>query len=168
MTKKSRNGILLVSVCVSLMWAACTQERQPCLEPKLVSLNLGVYKTQIDTGGNVIITDSVLPYGTLYALDTNRITETYAAPSSKFPFYLSPVSNECTWLIAPDTLSAGDTLRFYYTRKLTFLSNACGYTYYYNIDSVRKGANSRIDSLILANSNVTNNVNIEHVKIFFH
>src|ERR1700748_1354936 len=109
MTKKRSYGLLIFSVCLSVLWAACTQERQPCLEPKIVSLNLGVYKSELDTGGlPPIITDSVLPYGTLYALNNGKITETFSAPSSKFPFYMSPVSDTCTWIIAPDTVSAGE------------------------------------------------------------
>jgi hypothetical protein len=66
-----------------------------------------------------------------------------------------------------------DTLTFYYSRKLQFLSNACGYTDFYNIDSLHytnlaKDSLSNIDSIQNTNRRVTNNVNTKHLKIYIH
>jgi hypothetical protein len=96
-------------------------------------------------------------------------TDTVKFPqSATFTISLASNANSCIWLFTTDSLhSRFDTLEFFYQRQLQFLSNACGFAYFYNLDSFHT-SHYNIDSAhILANS-VTNNVNTTQFKIYIH
>jgi hypothetical protein len=156
--------ILLALCCVS--WVACTQQRQPCLTPKIASLIMETIHFKSDT--STVFVDTALPSAVFIPL-TNVAAYKITYPlASSFTLSLSPDSNACQWRFTTDTLNAVayyDTLTFYYQRKLQFLSNACGYTDFYSIDSVHTTHNI-VDSLHVINTSVTNNVNTKHLQVY--
>jgi len=165
---------LLYILLIISVFIACTQERQPCLTPKRASLNLRFVHFAADS--SIVtnnFTDTSLPRAIFTSLgDSGNLSTLYLAPTAYYTISLSPVTDSCKWQFIADStslLSAAnfDTLSFYYKRKLQFLSNACGYTDFYSIDSVRT-TKIHVDSVIITNTSVTNDVNTKHLKIFMH
>ncbi len=157
-------SVLAITLPV-LFWCACTQERQPCLTPKTASLSIkSVWKntdtTSIDTALNAAV---FAPFG-------GPVTGgVLYGRSSNFTVSLSPQSDTCRWKFTPDTTGGGvfDTLTFLYSRELHFISNACGYSYVYNLNSVLATHHS-IDSVFIKNASVTNNVNTANILLFIY
>lgn len=170
---------ILLFIIVSLGWVACTQQRQPCVDPTIVPLQFGIYKDSvsiIDTGLQptiLVFEDSPYlssPY--VGALDSGKVKFIYhgaASATNKFAIPMSSVADSCKWIVCPDSVSflnnSFDTFSFYYDRQLQFLSNACGYTYYYNLHQVTSTYHN-IDSIIVVNYNVTSNANAENLKVY--
>ena len=93
----------------------------------------------------------------------------YRTPTAYTTLSLSSTTDSCQWIFKADSaLTDYDTLNFYYRRQLKFLSNACGYTNFYTLDSVHVTKNKGIDSIILTNNSVTNDVNTRQLKIYMH
>lgn len=167
---KSKAYILLCSIMVSCLYIACKQERDPCLQPVTVAAKIGTYKAiEGDTG--IIVSDSLLPNAIIAVLDSPYAFAYAAKGVSKFTnIILSPMADSTRIFIQPDsarnTVLDKDTVTFYYDRQLHFISNACGYTYYYNIYNVRS-TNYNIDSVRVSNGEVSENANIENVKIYY-
>ena len=153
--------------------AGCTQEREPCLTPKIASLNIECVHFPTDTATTTI--DTLLPAAGFGAVTDSGTRYVIYSPSSNFTISLSSRVDSCRWLFSTDsagfTTQQFDTLDFYYQRKLQFLSNACGYTYFYVLNSVKLLKNaglSAIDSVLITNASVTNDVNVKQLKIFIH
>ena len=163
--------LLFATLICSLCFMSCTQDRQPCLQPKQQRLLAGMYHAS-DSAGIVTITSINLASPiicTIGAVNNETIYYGSISAGHTYALYLSSTADSCLYYIKPDTGSVTlfDTLSFYYQRQLNFLSNACGYTYFYNIDHVNT-TNHNIDSLVLKNTLVSTNVNVEHLKIYFH
>lgn len=58
-----------------------------------------------------------------------------------------------------------DTIKFYYSRELKYISGDCGFTYELNIDTAIH-TNNFIDSIVISYPSVIYNENLENVKIF--
>lgn len=157
--------VILFTLCSMLV--SCTQERQPCLTPKTASLNLTCVHYLTDT--STTTRDTSLPRAVFGAM-TGAVVKTvyYTGSSANFTISLSPVTDSCSWLVTTDSLlHPFDTLSFHYERNLQFLSNACGYAYFYTLNSV-KTTHNNIDSVLILNPSVTNDVNTKQLKIFIH
>ena len=153
------------------LWVACTQTRDPCLTPKIASLNIEMIRLVSDTSTAFI--DTALPAAIFIPLTKNGInTGTIYPQQSNFTISLSPDDTVCKWLFTTDSLYSFDTLTFYYQRNLQFISNACGFTYFYSIDTILVthdiSAPVIIDSFHIKNTSVTNNVNTKHLQIYIH
>jgi hypothetical protein len=123
-----------------------------------------------DTG--IVAVDSALPSARLFSIDNNQLFS-QENKNQSMALWLSPHADSTRYSILPDIdkefingFPATDTLTIYYERVLHFISPACGYTYYFNLKNIRATTNS-LDSVVIANGAVTNNVNIEHVKIYY-
>jgi hypothetical protein len=162
--------ILPILLLLSLGWMACEQERDPCLEPRTVATQVGIFTArETDTGIQVV--DSALPNVIAGVLDSANLI-LYAAKGVKgFSFVLSPLVDSTSIYIIPDSAKRQskferDTVTLFYGRKLHFISTSCGYTYYYNIYD-KRNTTYNIDSVLIVNGDVTDNVNVQHVKIFY-
>jgi hypothetical protein len=164
-----------VIVLCGLAWAACTQQRAICLTPTTASFNMVFMHLPADT--STIFIDTALPAAVFVAL-TKKGTDTtvYSLQQSAFTISLSPDSDFCRYLFKTDTTTPYfDTLTFYYQHTLQFLSNACGFAYFYTLDSVRTTHFSNgpppyfsIDSTYIINTSVTNNVNTTQLQVYIH
>jgi hypothetical protein len=163
----ARKPMGMVALLCCVLALSCTQERQPCLVPKTASLNLRCVHYISDT--NTTVFDTALPravFGSITASGNKFVY--YPTLSSGFTISLSPDADSCSWLMTTDSLlQPFDTLGFHYQRKLQFLSNACGYTNFYSLSSVTTTHNN-IDSVLITNPSVTNDVNTKQLKIFIH
>ncbi len=165
MISRGKVVFLLFLAVLSATWLACDKERDPCLQPTITPVRLGMYQPA-DTGS--LGRDTVLPSAIVGTVDT-PIVWYYGAKSSKYTIVFSPLVDSTRWFIAPDSndrVNGRDTITFYYERKLQFLSTGCGYTYYYSIKNITN-TNNRIDSVKINGSEVTSDAKVEHVKIFY-
>ena|ERR1035437_6888723 len=166
MIRNHRYLLIVLIALYGIVWMACTQQRQPCLTPKIAILNVECMHKTSDTG--TVFVDTALPHAVFLALTDSGARGGYYPQQSLFTLSLSPLSDTCMWAFRTDTMAhIYDTITFYYKRNLQFLSNACGYTYFYTLTSVyAKG--SMIDSVHITNTSVTNNVNTKHLQIYIH
>lgn len=156
----------VIAALVLLSAISCTQERQPCLTPKIASLNIEC--VHFPTDSSLAVQDTALPRPVFAAITNSGIQALIYPTAAQFTLSLSSVADSCQWLMATDSVNF-DTLSFYYQRKLKFLSNACGYAYFYSLDSVRySNVFNTIDSILITNNSVTNDVNTKHLKIYIH
>lgn len=162
-SKHRYNFYLVAAVLTTLLFSSCTQERQPCITPKYASLILKTVR--LNASASVI--DTPMPAAVFGAITDSGTKGIIFPRSATFSLSLSPVSDSCRWIFAPDTTTGtpADTITFKYNRQLEFISNACGYTYFYGLTGVTS-TNRNIDSIIIKNTSVTNNVNNSHLQVF--
>jgi len=168
MIKNTHFLVISFALC-GLALLTCTVERQPCLTPTIASLNIECMHLPTDTA--TIFIDTALPSAVFTALTPTRSDSTIYPQQSLFTLSLSPDTTYCQWQFITDTALSKyakyDVITFRYQRDLQFLSNSCGYAYFYTLDTVYSTHNI-IDSLHLINTSVTNDVNTTHVQIFIH
>ena len=151
-------------LCVFIVaFASCEQERDPCLQPTTAYLRIRSMKNVSDS----TVADSLLPNPQWIAIDSAVILQ-FSKKSSGFSLSLNPLADSARYALQPDSaITSYDTLTFYYGRKLQFLSNACGYTYFYILRDI-KATLHNIDSFRIKNDEVNGNVNTpQHVQVFF-
>jgi hypothetical protein len=166
MIKATGNYAVIAVALWCVMAVACKQERQPCLTPKIVSLRV---KSMHYIPNVALPADSAPPVSIFFPLTAANTTGKLYTAQSAYTLSLSPAADSAVWEYVTDTSynTPSDTLTFHYQRNRQFLSNACGYAYYYYIDSI-KITNHNIDSVRITDANVTNNVNTSHLRIFLH
>lgn len=145
-----------------LFVVSCSQSNT-CLSPKVVSLRTGFYYQNTDsTRKDTILNSAKFIVGTdttFYQLILNS--------RNSFAVTLPQTSDSFAMYFAIDTLSAPpgsiDTMQLYFSRKLHFISTACGYETYYNITNLTF-TKHLLDSVILNNASVNNDVNLQHLQ----
>lgn len=154
--------ILLILVSCVMCMVACEQERDPCLQPQNVYLRARSMKNVGDT----TIADSLLPAPRWIAIDSGVVI-LFAPKTAAFNLPLNPHADSARFSLQPDSaVLSFDTVVFFYERQLHFLSNACGFTYYFFLQNVRF-TQHHIDSVLLKNDEVNGNANTpEHVQVF--
>ena len=158
--------IVAVILCLWSVAAACNTDRLSCLEPVTPQLTMHCYQ-YIDSNNTYI--DTLLPNANIVSIDIDsaRFWAIGVKEQSQFSIVLSSLHDTTRWAIQSDSaITPIDTLTFIYTRKLNFVSNACGYNYLYDLIQVLSTRHN-IDSVAINNSAVTTKAGIEHVKIFF-
>lgn len=159
---------VVLSFIFAFVLEACekVEERDPCLQPRTVTLKAGAYRPAADTGTAVV--DTTLPFVVFAPI--NGATALAFADASTWAIPLSPQADSCRYVLFSDTTTgavAPDTLTFRYTRRTQFLSNACGYTYFFTLDTVVSTTNA-FDSLRLTTTlDVTNEADAEHIRIYY-
>jgi len=159
--------ILLYTLWVGCLMfiAACSIDRDPCMLPKQTITRIGSYT--VDTAGNTI--DTLLPKPLLIAISKDTLRGLrFADKSSKLSMVLSSVADTCRYMIVPDSSTGvADTMTFYYQRSLHFLSNSCGYSYFFLLKNITTTTYA-IDSVKINNAEVNNDANTpEHVKVYY-
>lgn len=155
--------ILVAFFCV--LFLSCQQERNPCLFPTAVNLRLKSISKLTNS-------DTIFNRFNLIAIDNDTLKYLYYGQKdiNRFSLRLSPQQDSCRYIIQTDSsLGILDTLDFYYKRKLQYISDGCGYTYFFDLNNI-KHTKHQIDSIALINSEINTNVNtnpLEHVQIYF-
>ena len=161
--------VLFVLCACVIAFMSCEQENDPCLQPTVFETRAGVYKA-VETDTGVAVSDSHLPNVLLGSLDSPNYFMYAHKDVKELRFLLSPHKDSISLTIVPDSAKQGrfdiDTVVFYYDRRLQFVSTSCGYTYYYSINNLRY-TTYNIDSVTIANGNVTNDAKIQHVKVYY-
>ncbi len=102
MIKENKYHLLWIALCC-MIWVACTQQRQPCLTPKIASLNMECMHKTTDTA--TVFIDTALPAALLIAFTDSGAKEIiYPNQTADFTISLSSVSTMCKWgfVILPD------------------------------------------------------------------
>lgn len=170
---------ILAVALVALVFIACEPGEPQCYEPNNVSCNLNILRKHIDSDtdtvqGRIVITnkasylDSFVITARAFLLNdtTNPIVisiENY----NTFSVLLNPDTNHIRYKLQFDTTKDNfDTLNIFYHSNLHFISNSCGYTYYFGIDSVQSTYNF-LDSIYISNNAVTNSASDRHISLCF-
>ena len=172
MIRKDKYLLIAFMALCCIAWASCKQERAICLTPK--TANFTVETMHITFAGDTAFVDTALASARFVNLP--RVDTLISSQASTFTISLSPDTPYCQWLFKSDTLkTVYDTLTMFYKRNLQFLSNACGYTFFYNLDSVHcthyslQTPQFSIDSVHIVNPSVTNNANTtKNLRIYIH
>lgn len=148
----------------SIFGVACTN-KSICLEPQNVALKGGIYYSISDT--SISLKDTFLTNANvLVGFDTVLLSN--LKNSSKFSTLLSTNSDSTTLYFQADSTNVldenSDTIQVYHANNLHFISVACGYQFYFDINQI-KFTKHQIDTIYINNKSVNNNVNIEHLKI---
>ncbi len=157
---------LSVALLFLLLVQSCSKEdRDPCLQPKATVLRARTMR-HADTGAAIM--DTLLPNPQLRPLsDATQYVFGGVRRLSRFSFSLSNVADSSRWVIRPDSaVAVEDTLTFHYQRQLRFLSNACGYTNFYNLQGVTATYHA-IDSIRIVRPDITTDANVENLRIFY-
>ena len=156
----------LISLALTGSVGCSKEERDPCLQPRTTVMRVHSYR-HADTGSAILDTALIKP---LFLPLTDGGVQYYyglATRSADFSLSLSQVADSSRWVIRPDSAAdVQDTLTIFYQRQLRFLSNACGYTNFYNLDRVST-THYAIDSAIINRSDVTNDANVLHLKLYY-
>jgi hypothetical protein len=150
-----------------LLFAACKRKDPDCYQSILV-LNFSQFKERhLDTTTVTIdssititdtiqkITDSIMPAPEMLVLDEDTAYSVFGKEIAILPCPFNPAKESIRYRFRADTSDTQyDTLTFFYTPSPHFVSNNCGYTYYYNLDSV-KSTNHVIDSSYIISPSLT-------------
>jgi hypothetical protein len=143
---------------------SCQTERAPCLQPIEVNLRFGCYQRNDTTP---TLSAVVLPNAILNPVDSPKTWMEYSKNVSALYLTLSPHADSCRWYLQPDSaIALRDTMVFYYQTQLHFISNACGYTFFYTLDSLHITRHF-LDTAYININTVSDNANEEHVKLLF-
>lgn len=174
MTNKPTYAFLTFTALWALLWAACTPERQTCLTPKMANMTVTSLHKAKDT--STIYTDTSLTNAVFIPLTPTGTKSgiLFSGNQSNFSLSLSPADTISRWLFRTNNAGVDtavnkyDTITFTYARNLQFLSNACGFTYFFTLHSVHT-SHYMIDSSGINNASVTNASNTpKHVQIYIH
>jgi hypothetical protein len=158
---------LVVATGSILLVQSCTKDdREPCLQPRNTVLRAHAVR-RADTG--TATPDTLLPNPQLRPLTGDSVQYVFGGIKrlSNFTFLLSNVADSSRWVLRPDSAVAlEDTLTFYYQRQLRFLSNACGYTNFYNLQRVTTTRHA-VDDAIIIRPDITTDANVENLRIIF-
>ncbi len=173
--------LLFLTVCYS-----CQSSEPECYEPVEVKANSSfVIKNVVDTGYYVITNpgspdstwvdttlvsyrDSFFNAIAMVALDVDVQLGVLGVRTSILGVPLNPFTDSQRYQILLDTadLSLADTITFFYHTEEHFISNNCGYTHYFHIDSARTTFNF-MDSVVLSKKEVTNDNSVRNLFLYF-
>lgn len=158
---KKVSQIIFISV-ILLTFFSCTKSTT-CLTPKVVSLRGGFYyDDSVNVFKDSLQTNANLFFGSISTYFINL------KQTSKFYLSLSQSNDDVTIYFQSDSANTDpatiDTLSLNYTREPHFISTACGYETFFTIQQVNYSTNI-IDTVIVNDYGVNNDVNKEHLKI---
>lgn len=169
---------ILLSTC---LYAACSKPEPVCYEPLTVTARVQYIQRTLDEIDTLIGTvlldtfylyfaDTFLPLLNARNLDTDTFGVVAVPNTGALSFYLNPNSHSTTYAIRYDTVGVySDTISFYHNSYPVFISNDCGYTHYFSLDSILYRS-PFVDSLFITNKEVTldnaNNANSALIYFF--
>lgn len=173
--------ILFPLICLFGL-ASCEKDGPQCYEPTIV--RAAVAFIVIDTQTVKTSVDSITQKDTLvYRFkDSSMLPSEMKILNETLPYRVistekdlnvmhvafNPDKDSTSYTFRADTTASSlrDTITFFYSPVVHFISNSCGYNYYYNINNV-KFTRNLFDSVAIVNSNVTNNIKDRHVQLYF-
>jgi hypothetical protein len=174
---------LLAALLCGLLMASCESKDQECYEPVLVRVSNAFVVTDTQTikvpiGDSIqtkdslirVYRDSAMLNAEMKILDEDKpftVTGTEQA-DRVMRIALNPDKDSTRYTFRADTTAGSliDTITFYYVPIVHFISNSCGYNYYYTLSDV-KFTQKLFDSVAMLNTNVTNDIKIRNVQLYF-
>lgn len=179
MHRPQKYRILLMILCFISFFSACEKEGPDCLQPNQVLLRVSFKAKAIDRLDTLI--DSVLVDTTIIrykdtffnspimiSIDMPQNVISFGSPNSNFlGIPLNPDSNRISYALQYDTTkNEFDTLTYFYHSSVHFISNACGFTHYYQLDSLQT-THHLIDSTVISQREVTDKASDRHINLYF-
>lgn len=173
--------LLLILLTGFMLLASCESKEPECYEPVNVNAYIAFKWKKYDSVEQVVsvigkdtiwqtVLDSTFRDTILRAAEIQVIGEdsTLRIVSNGnytgVPF--NPAKDTIRYRFRVDTAATlFDTLVFYYDPVVHFVSNNCGYTYYFNLRNVKVTGHA-IDSSSLVDINVTNDVQKRNVQLY--
>ena len=150
-------------ICISFLFSC--QKSSNCLTPKVVTLNAGMYYRMLDT--NLVFKDTLLVNSNII-FGTKRNYFINLKQRSKFNISLAQNIDSVTLYFQSDSATFAmqtiDSIQLVYTRTPHYISTACGYETFFKIQHIQYSQNI-IDTILINDNDVTNDVNKEHLKI---
>ena len=153
---------LILIVSITLLIYSCNKS-STYLTPKVVALRGGFYyRDTVNTFKDSVQVNANLYFGTSLNYFIN------IKNTSKYFLSLAQNTDSVTLYFQSDSTSTEpetiDSLLLHYTREPHFISTACGYETFFNITNISYSTNI-IDTIIINQSAVNNDVNKENLKI---
>jgi predicted nucleic-acid-binding Zn-ribbon protein len=166
---------LLTLLLSALIFAACKPKVQECFVPKSVSANIafGLIDTfiELDTANipitKVRIVDTALYFPIFESIEPNVVQNVRFEGlynSTQMGIFLNPDNDSTQYIFYPN-LALFDTFKFHYESYPHFISNDCGYTYFYKLKKVSHTTRF-IDSVLISNPEVTNSAQRSNVTFY--
>ncbi len=159
---RKRIYILTGVLAMMVAYSSCEKIKPTCAVPLQALVKANFY--QIDTNGNEY--PVALPNAYIGAQGNDSLYVNGAALQN-VALPLSPNTDAVNFFIKTDSTAVTDTLRFSYDKELKFISNTCGYTYFFTLKSASTGG-ATIDSVKIIRAAVNNSTNDQNIKIYFH
>lgn len=170
-------SLWILSIFLVVGIFSCTQE-DDCYVPRSVYAKFGFksrdslinYDVNGRDSSKLIIADTPLYYPSFTSVGTPQDIKIMADANRAIYMSvpLNPDADSIKYLFQPASDSASkDSIIIFYTHKYHFISNNCGYTYYYNIDSVKYTKNI-IDSIGLNIPEITQSATDQNLYLFFY
>jgi hypothetical protein len=159
-------AVVAAGLCFSLIWASCDVTKNPCLLPTLATVNVHCLRYDAANGQFV---DTALVNANFSCLDIDSARFWYygAKRVSSFSLVLAPQKDTVRWTLQVDSgFSKIDTFYFVYESKLMFYSNACGYSYTYQLKEVPYTRNN-LDSCSIINPEIGTKPDVQNFRIYF-
>jgi predicted nucleic-acid-binding Zn-ribbon protein len=146
---------LFIILTITRFIVSCAPES--CIEETTSFVNTTFYKSSTN---KLTAPDSITVFGT--GRDTIKLYNK-ATKLSTIKLPLDASLEECGFIIKINGLT--DTLRFEYEGYPHLISKACGFTFFYSLNSVIVSGNAA-DTIIIRNNNITT-LNGENIRIYY-
>lgn len=177
--KKFRSGLLFV-IAFLFFLPSCEKKEPDCFEPNLVLTRIAftskdsihvdslIDSVYVDTTF-VQYKDTFFKSPVLISIGMPQNIMIFGSQYNNFigaPF--NPDYGHIKYALIYDTTqAASDTISYFYHSSVHFISNACGFTNFYHIDSVQ-ATKHILDSVAINKRDVTDNASDRHVTLYFY
>lgn len=181
MNKDFRLIVIILFAFMSIGMYSCETDGPECYEPVNITLKSAFvrrdsFSTTVGTDTSIrdttyiVAEDSFLLSPRFTALDIEplfyQVTGASTNATNIMGVALDPARDSMRFSIKTDTASnLVDTVTFFYTTSLFFISNNCGYTNYFNLDSLRITKNV-FDSAQISVRSVTKDGSARNILLF--
>ncbi len=182
--RSGKAPIFLLALLCGLLLASCESKDQECYEPTLVRVSNAFVVTdtmtiKIAIGDSTVLKDSLIRFYRDSVMLNSRMEilnedKPFTIVGTELPdtvmrIAFNPGKDSTRYTFQADTVAGSliDTITFYYDPIVHFVSNSCGYNYYYTLTDVRF-TKKLLDSVALINTNITNDVKTRNVQFYFY
>lgn len=176
---QNRCLVILALLLLAMSFTACEKQEPDCFqnkqvftwmaftEKKLVRVDSMIDSVLVDTTV-VRYKDTLFKSPVLISIGmANNIRVIGSQYNNFIGAPLNPDTHSLRYALVYDTTkSMSDTITYFYNSSVHFISNACGFTNFYHIDSVRT-TKHLIDSVVLKERDVTDKASDRHLILYF-
>jgi len=173
--------LLLLTALLLLSLFSCKPREQECYQ-SVVVVNTNYFSaryhdtvsTRIDSTHSEIDTvvkfrDTTLRAPEIRIIDPDTSYPPFISPGQAYiGFRLDPAKDSMRVSFRTDSTSGiYDTLTYFYKPVTHFINNGCGYTFYYNLESVKLNTSHMLDSVAIITPKVSDNTTEKNVYLYF-
>lgn len=178
-SRKYKSGLLFTFAFLFCL-TACEKKEPDCFEPTTVLTRIAfTVKDSIHVDSlidSVYVDTTFVQYKDTFFKSPTLISigmpQNIIIFGSQYNNYigapLNPGSGHIRYALIYDTTQVvSDTLTYFYHSSVHFISNACGFTNFYHIDSVQ-ATKHLLDSFSINKRDITDNASDRHVTLYFY